>query len=91
MTVTVDEMKTYLRVDDEDEDALIADLIWSAEKTCMDITRTTSPDDFYASENSRVAVMYTVAYLYEHREEADHHELTMTLRSLLFGDREAAF
>ena len=91
MTVTVDEMKTYLRVDDEDEDALIADLIWSAEKTCMDITRTTSPVDFYASENSRVAVMYTVAYLYEHREEADHHGLTLMLRSLLFGDREAAF
>ena len=91
MTVTVDEMKTYLRVDDEDEDELIADLIWSAEKTCMDVSRTNNLDDFYASENSRVAVMYTVAYRYENREEADHHELTMGLRSLLFGDREAAF
>ena len=49
MTVTVDEMKTYLRVDDEDEDELIADLIWSAEKTCMDVSRTNILDDFYAS------------------------------------------
>ena len=36
----------------------------------------------------RVAVLYTLGYLYEHREEADHHALTLTLRALLFGIRE---
>ena len=36
----------------------------------------------------RVAILYTLGYLYEHREEADHHSLTMTLRSLLFAIRE---
>lgn len=36
----------------------------------------------------RTAILYTVAYLYEHREEADHHELTLTLRSILFVLRE---
>ena len=35
--------------------------------------------------------MYTVAYLYEHREEADHHDLILTLRSLLFGSRKEGF
>ena len=39
----------------------------------------------------RVAVLYTVGYLYEHREEADHHALNMTLRSLLFGTRKECF
>ena len=39
-------------------------------------------------ETLRVAVLYSVGYLYEHREEADHHALTLTLRSLLFGIRE---
>ena len=39
----------------------------------------------------RIGILYAVAYLYEHREEADHHELTLTLRSLLFGIRKAAF
>ena len=39
-------------------------------------------------ETMRVAVLYALGYLYEHREEADHHALTMTLRSLLFGIRE---
>lgn len=91
MTVTLDEMKNYLRVEHDDDDELIQDLIWSAEKTAMDITRTEELDSFYSSENSKIAVMYTVAYLYEHREEADHHGLTLMLRSLLFVDREAAF
>lgn len=39
-------------------------------------------------DTMRVAVLYTLAYLYEHREEADHHALTLTLRSLLFSLRE---
>ena len=39
-------------------------------------------------ETLRVAVLYALGYLYEHREEADHHGLTLTLRSLLFGIRE---
>ena len=39
-------------------------------------------------ETLRVAILYALGYLYEHREEADHHELTLTLRSLLFGIRE---
>lgn len=39
----------------------------------------------------KVAILYSVGYLYEHREEADHSELTLTLRSLLFSIREGAF
>lgn len=41
-----------------------------------------------ARETMRVAVLYAVAYLFEHREDADHHQLTLTLRSLLFALRE---
>lgn len=41
-----------------------------------------------ARETVRVAVLYALGYLFEHREEADHHELTLTLRSLLFALRE---
>ena len=39
-------------------------------------------------ETIRVAILYALGYLYEHREDADHHDLTMTLRSLLFAIRE---
>ena len=37
------------------------------------------------------AVLYTVGYLYEHRDDADHKALTMTLRSLLMGIRREGF
>ena len=36
----------------------------------------------------RIAVFFTLGYLYEHREEADHHDLVLTLRNLLFAIRE---
>lgn len=36
----------------------------------------------------RVAILYTLGYLFEHREDADHHKLALTLRSLLFAIRE---
>ena len=42
-------------------------------------------------ENGKIAVMFMTAYLYEHREEADHHAMNLTLRALLFGDREVGF
>ena len=91
MIVSLDEMKQYLRVDFEDDDAIITALIAGAEKLCADILRADSTDVLTQVENGRVAVMYTVVYFYEHREEADHHALTLTLRSLLFGSRKEAF
>ena len=57
----------------------------------MDILRIDEESGLQEVENGKPAVMYTVAYLYEHREEADHHALTLTLRSLLFGGRKEAF
>ena len=39
----------------------------------------------------RIGTLYTLGYLYEHREEADHHGLAMTLRNLLFAVREGVF
>ena len=39
----------------------------------------------------RVAILYCLGYLYEHRQEADHHDLDLTLRSLLCSIREGVF
>ena len=39
-------------------------------------------------ETTRQAMLYTVSYLYENRNTADYHALTMTLRALLFAQRE---
>ena len=92
MLVTLEEAKQYLRVDFDDEDTLITHLIQTAQKLCMNIVR---EDDEAAFEQdymeARIAILYSIGYLYEHREEADHHALTLTLRSLLFGVRKEAF
>lgn len=90
MLVTLEEMKNYLRVDYEDDDALIVSLLSSAEKLCADITRS-YVDELRHMPEAKIAIMYATAYLYEHREEADHHALTITLRSLLFGSRKEVF
>ena len=91
MVVTLEEMKNYLRVDYDDDDALIGNIIRASEKICMDVARMDDAQEFYAVENAEIAVQYTAAYLYEHREDADHHALTLTLRALLSGSRKEAF
>lgn len=89
MAMTLEEAKCYLRQDSSDEDALIEKLIVTAEKICLDVTRNTKvPDN---SPEYEIAVWFAIAYLYEHREEADHSELMLTLRSLLSGSREVVF
>ena len=91
MIISVEEMKKYLRVDFEDDDDLIEAFIGSAQRKIQDILRCDDMTEFENDNSVRVAVMFVVAFLYEHREEADHHALTMTLRSLLFAIREGAF
>lgn len=91
MIVTVKEMRNYLRVDFEDDDRLLSDLIEQGQKICMDVARIEDVDVFEKQVGARLAVMYAVAYLYEHREEADHKTLTLGLRALLFGVRETGF
>lgn len=95
MEVTLEETKAYLRVTTNDEDELIESLISAATQQVQDITRQ-SDSEFMTNEERaliriRIAILFTVAYLYEHREEADHHALNLTLRDLLFGTRKEGF
>lgn len=105
--ITLDEARSYLRVDSHDEDALIGVLLNTAGQLSADVARLNAQQwkavagaedadvSLYApSELESIrsvmkgAVFYALAYLYEHREEADHHGLTLTLRSILFAVRE---
>ena len=86
--VTLQEVKQYLRVDFEDDDTLLLSLISTAKQLIMDVGRM---DEERFSENEdvvRTAMLYTVSYLYENRNTADFSKLTLTLRAMLFAQRE---
>lgn len=87
MIVTLAEAKSYLRVDFSDDDNFITGAISSGEKLVADTLR----KDLTDTPLNKVAVLYNVAYLYEHREDADMAELSKSLRYILSTEREAAF
>ena len=89
--VTLGEMKQYLRVDFDDDDSIIQDLIIGAVKLCKDICRVETEVELAEIESAKTAVLYAVSYMYENREDADHHRLTLALRAMLFSAHEGGF
>lgn len=89
--ITLEEAKTYLRQSSSDDDLLIQSLIGTAEQLVSDTARIDGQGLVDNEGTTRTACLYAIGYLYEHREQADHHALALDLRSLLFGVREAAF
>ena len=87
MIVTLKEAKKYLRVDFEDDDSIIHKFIKTAETLCEGTLR--KPVE--PLPINKVAVLFTVSYLYEHRENADMDELTRMLRYILATEREVVF
>lgn len=86
--ISLAETKNYLRVDHCEDDKLILTLMETAKRLVMDVGRMNERQFAENEETSRQAMLYTVAYLYENRNTADYHALTLTLRSLLFAQRE---
>ena len=98
------EAKNYLRVDLTEDDELISGLLDSAIQLVSDVARLTTEEQSAVfntvPEESdepelvkkrtliKTAVLYTLAYFYEHRESANHHDLTLTLRAMLHAIRE---
>ena len=85
-------MPMFLKHLKDDDDELLESFIVTGEKLVADVLRV-EPETFEQSvtEQIRLAALYAVAYLYEHREDADHHALVLSLRYLLFGDRQVGF
>ena len=70
--VTLEEAKNYLRVEHSEDDALIESLMLTASQMVMDVGRVTA-ERYEQEEACHTATLYAVAYLYTHREEANHN------------------
>lgn len=91
MLVTLEETKEYLRIDGDYDDGLIEGFIATAQALCLTILRKSELELAGDNPQLKTAVFYAVTYLYEHREEADHKGLVLTLRALLAGLRKDVF
>ena len=86
--ITLKEAKNYLRVDYEEDDKLIQNLLSTSKQLVIDVGRM-SEEDFSVNEDTvRTAMLFALGYLYENRSNPDYHKLTLNLRSILFAQRE---
>lgn len=91
MVVAREEARQYLKLDTEDDDGVLDILLPASEQLCLDILRREEGEAEASGEVFKTAVLYALGYLYEHREEADHHALTQTLFYLLSQQRKEVF
>ena len=86
--ITLKEAKNYLRVDYDEDDKLIQNLLLTAKNLVMDIGRM-DDDAFTQNEDTvRTAMLFALGYRYENRSNPDYQKLTLNLRSILFAQRE---
>lgn len=86
--ITLKEAKNYLRVDYDEDDKLIQNLLSTSKQLVMDVGRM-SEEDFSVNEDTvRTAMLFALGYLYENRSNPDYKKLTLNLCSILFAQRE---
>ena len=89
MIVTVDEVKTHLRIQCDEEDDYLTSLIAQAQAAAEDYCRTQFPDP--APEPVRLAVLLMVGFYYENRDIPDmttYKAMRMAFDSLLYPYRD---
>ena len=69
MIVTVDELKTHLRIQHDEEDGLLESLLRQAKAVANDYCRTDFDED--APEPVRLAILLMAAHFYEYRDSSD--------------------
>ena len=77
MVVTIDEVKTHLRIQQDEEDGYISGLIAQAQAAAEDYCRVQFSDP--APEPVRLAVLLMVSHYYENRDNPDK-QVYVTMR-----------
>ncbi len=95
MILTVDEVKTHLRIEDDDEDAYITGLIRQAQATAEDFCRTSfepnGEESVTAPEPVRLAVLLMVSHYFENRDNPDravYGTMRIAFENLLYPYRD---
>lgn len=86
--ITLKEAKNYLRVDYDEDDKLIQNLLMTARQLVKDVGRLNDEKLARNEDTVRTAMLFALGYLYENRSNPDYHKLTLSLRSILFAQRE---
>ena len=89
MIVTIDEVKTHLRIEDDDEDMYLYSLISQAQAVAEDFCRTQFSEA--APEPVRLAVLLFVSHYYENRDNPDravYGTMRIAFENLLYPYRD---
>ena len=89
MIVSVDEVKAYLRIDQDEEDVVLESLIRQAQAAAEDYCRVSFGDD--APEPVRLAVLLFVGFYYENRYVPDrttYSTMRIAFENLLYPYRD---
>ena len=86
--ITLKEAKNYLRVDYEEDDKLIQNLLFTSKQLVMDVGRMDESELAENEDTVRTAMLFALGYLYENRSSPDYQKLTLNLRSILFAQRD---
>ena len=89
MIVTVEEVKTHLRIEDDDEDMYLESLISQAQAVAEDFCRTQFSEA--APEPVRLAVLLFVSHYYENRDNPDravYGTMRIAFENLLYPYRD---
>lgn len=81
-------LKKYMRYDEDAEDDVIEMVGDMAERKVMKIAGKSQEDFVADAVVYRIPVAYATSYMLEHRQEADHAELDITLRALVAQERD---
>jgi uncharacterized phage protein (predicted DNA packaging) len=87
LVLTLEEVKLYLKVDGDEDNTLITDLINAAEELCQDILRFPLNEFTEVPETVKQALLYAIGNLYELREAMDMKALIEFMTRLLFAYR----
>ena len=83
MLVTLEEVKLYLKVDGDEDNALISSFISTSEELCENILRFPLSELVTIPESIRQAALYCTANLYEKREDLNMKEVIGVMIGLL--------